>query len=674
MARVEKAEEMATNKAKAYDLLEHGIEIVPIIIANKEKKPTIKWKEHRLTTKEAIDGHWYDGRDPQPYVGWIHEEYGAIDIDVKDGKNGFETLERAGLELPETPVWYDTPSGGRHYIYKFPKGTTENVDIVYNGVKLSGVDRRIGNGLAIWYGEVPPFEQWLNVPDAPTWAYAFEKVELPSTKPKSPQDWFDALPKGEIGPEIRKILDYVSRLSESEFGHNAVRDAMYAIVSEGAKGQPGAIDALNELQAMWLRPPFDIEKHKKDWNATLLGLIDKIPEFEAKAVASKVPVDEQAEANRKELIRLNAQEWAKEQKRKERYKGIEICDWDELENTTIEWVIDGVWYFDSLNALVGRSQIGKTFVAASMAGSVAMGIKWFGRDVIQGKVLYIAGEGFKGIAKRFKSWCTHNKQDWEILKKNLKVVRGADLMSEDSVDEIRKLCGELEPVLVIVDTLSATSSIDNENDAAEMRDLLLKIASIYPLAAKVAVHHPNDATRYSQKPKARGSGAFKSNADNLMTVTLDDSFEPSQEVTDAAGGRPRFLTLSTDDNEYEGKSKESEPITIKGMYLRETDAGVSLAQANGTKQHADYSTVKQVMEFLENKGQECTSAAFWAAADSLGLKNANDTGWKVKAAARRMLDKAVMRGELQTKVGANRETIYVLSKLPDLRYLNGLSM
>jgi hypothetical protein len=246
-------------------------------------------------------------------------------------------------------------------------------------------------------------------------------------------------------------------------------------------------------------------------------------------------------------------------------------------------------------------------------------------------------------------------------------------MSEDSVDEIRKLSEELNPVMVVVDTLSATSSIENENDAAEMRDLLIKIASLYPLAAKVAVHHPNDATRHSQKPKARGSGAFKSNADNLMTVTLDDSFEPSAEIKDAAGGKPRFLTLSTDDNEHEGKSKESEPITLKGMYLRETEDGVSLVQAQGSKQHKDYAVIKQVMEFLANKGEDCTAAAFWAGADSLGLKDANATGWKVKAAARRMLDFAVMRGEATFDMNG-QEKVYSLVKAPELRYSNGLSM
>lgn len=670
---------MLTNLEKAHALVELGFTVVPFeVMPNGSKRPVggFKWSEIKIDAEHAnlVDTYWGYGRDPQPLVAWYHPTIGAtdVDIDTKTGKNGYVTMDRAGLELPETPVWYDTPRGGRHYVMRFPIGTTEAAPVKWQGRDIEGIDRRVANGLAIWYGDVPTAEELADIPDAPDWMCEGKSGSLDAPivmDAVNARELLNGMPQGEIAPELTRILE---TLVPGRIDHRAMLNAQYAIAAEGLRGHQGAPDALQKLQEMYLAGEWNTPEYQQEWVNGLKGLETKVPEIMSK-IKADAPNNEQEEANRKELIRLNAQEFAKEQKRKERYQGIEVCNWDELENTTIEWVIDGIWYFDSLNALVGRSQIGKTFVAASMTGSVAMGIDWFGHKVTQGRVLYIAGEGFAGIAKRFKAWCVQNKQDWAVFKERVTIIRRADLMSEMSVEDIRKLANDIDPVMIIVDTLSATSSIENENDAAEMRDLLIKIASIYPIAAKIAVHHPNDATRNSQKPKARGSGAFKSNADNLMTVTVDESFEPDEKVIDAAGPRVRFLTLSTDDNDYEGKSKESEPVTIKGIYLRESDDGVALGMADGEKKHPEHGLVQQVMEYLNNRGIKCTASTFYDAADVIGLKDAGESGWKTKANAGRILKRAAMRSQVsETKSG--QELIYTLQKEISMVYPSGISI
>ncbi len=42
----------------------------------------------------------------------------VLDVDIKNGVNGFLTLDRLGIVLPNTPVTV-TPTGGRHYFFKY---------------------------------------------------------------------------------------------------------------------------------------------------------------------------------------------------------------------------------------------------------------------------------------------------------------------------------------------------------------------------------------------------------------------------------------------------------------------------------------------------------------------------------------------------------------------------
>src|SRR5574341_259088 len=55
------------------------------------------------------------------------------------------------------------------------------------------------------------------------------------------------------------------------------------------------------------------------------------------------------------------------------------------------WVVAGV--LGGVCMLWGEAGIGKSFVACSLAASVATGRPWLGRQTVEGPVVYIAGEG-----------------------------------------------------------------------------------------------------------------------------------------------------------------------------------------------------------------------------------------------------------------------------------------
>lgn len=72
----------------------------------------------------------------------------VLDIDLKDGRDGFESLRQLGIHLPETYT-VRTPTGGLHMYYKAPPG----IEIRNSANVLgSGIDVRAAGGIVIAAG------------------------------------------------------------------------------------------------------------------------------------------------------------------------------------------------------------------------------------------------------------------------------------------------------------------------------------------------------------------------------------------------------------------------------------------------------------------------------------------------------------------------------------------
>ena len=71
-----------------------------------------------------------------------------------------------------------------------------------------------------------------------------------------------------------------------------------------------------------------------------------------------------------------------------------------------QWLIEGIIEQDCIGMLFGKPASAKSFIALDIAYCVAQGIDWNGYTTSQGKVVYIAGEGFNGLSKRFKALST----------------------------------------------------------------------------------------------------------------------------------------------------------------------------------------------------------------------------------------------------------------------------
>lgn len=643
---------LSANGEKALHLMKQGFQVIPVVRnedgSNNYNYP---WKTTIVNSEKLVLNTWHNGDTRQ--VAILHPTIGVIDVDVKNGKDGFAELRDAGFELPDTHS-YETKSGGRHYVVRFPEGTTKSNPVV-------GVDIQVGNGIAVWYGDVISDEELANIADAPAWAVhnTPEKPQKAAVAPWDGEAWYNSLPNGEASTGVERILVKLQYLLDNDtLGHQELIKMQYGLVAEAAKGGVGVHDAMDMLHAAFTSGEYDLPDYHKEWSDGLRNLV--LVDAEAMVAEASSTNDFDADVEKAVYSRKVART-ADKRIREENYTGTIGWDWEDLENISIEYTIDQLFYADSQNGLVGRSQLGKTHLLVSMMCHMALGLPWFNDlKVKKQKTLFIAGEGKGGIVGRFRDWCEAFGYTMDDIKPYIKIVTDVDLSLEVSLEGLKAIAADFKPDMVIMDTLSATTAMESENDATDMAEALANGRAIYPDSVVLWVHHPSEATRFQPDPKPRGSSVFKSNIDNMMTLTVDEKFQPhTMPEKYSNGGEVRYLALSTDDEVHGGKSKEGAPITISGLYLWEYKRGhVVMAQTAGEETHKDNIIIKKVFEAWSSK--TISSKDFWAKAEELKLKDADDPtgGWTSQKSAERLLDKAETRGLVEAKRTAGQATMW----------------
>ena len=96
--------------------------------------PTCKWGS-------IPSGYYFEGEIPEGYNLAVSptDEYIVVDVDCKNGKDGFENIPMVILVELNESYHYNTKSGGAHYWLKYTgTGLLKNTSTKY------GIDLRIG--------------------------------------------------------------------------------------------------------------------------------------------------------------------------------------------------------------------------------------------------------------------------------------------------------------------------------------------------------------------------------------------------------------------------------------------------------------------------------------------------------------------------------------------------
>jgi hypothetical protein len=162
----------------------------------------------------------------------------------------------------------------------------------------------------------------------------------------------------------------------------------------------------------------------------------------------------------------------------------------EYQANPVSHVVDGLIPDASVNIGVGDSGLGKSPWGYQMGLCVASGIPFLGRQVKQGRVLYVDLENGRGeIFELIRSLRRH----LELLQPPADFYPTYD---HSQVERLEPLIQQIGPALVIVDSLRALrpEAEGNNENAAKLMNELRQIARAYNTAFFV-IHHikkPND--------------------------------------------------------------------------------------------------------------------------------------------------------------------------------------
>jgi hypothetical protein len=200
------------------------------------------------------------------------------------------------------------------------------------------------------------------------------------------------------------------------------------------------------------------------------------------------------------------------------------------------WLIKGIVEQDSLGQVFGDPASGKSLLALDWAACIATGTEWCGRPVVQGAVIYIAGEGHHGIKRRLQAWARHH--DVDLSEAPLYVSKTpADLVAADGLQAVLEaLAGHPDPLLVVIDTLARNLGAADENSSQDIGQFIahLDLIRAQTHATILVVHHAG----HEAKDRGRGTSALRaawdfeyrlarSESRSVLTSTKAKDFEPA---------------------------------------------------------------------------------------------------------------------------------------------------
>ena len=238
--------------------------------------------------------------------------------------------------------------------------------------------------------------------------------------------------------------------------------------------------------------------------------------------------------------------------------------------------------------LAGAPGTGKSFTALSWAAAIAEGSPWFGKATRQASVLYVLGEGYAGFGSRVEAWESANGRP---MSDNLDFIDGltygASLKDPAAVQQLIGLINEVPTGLVVFDTLSVLANLTNENDNAEVAQVMANVHTIARAtgATTMVIHHTTKSSG-----TVRGASAFVGNSDTVVVAAKEKN-------SDGNTATNTFL-LSTS-AQHGGKQRDGEPRIMSGFSIATpgvlTQGNSSSNSGNGPAARKDPNEINVIM-------------------------------------------------------------------------------
>lgn len=164
--------------------------------------------------------------------------------------------------------------------------------------------------------------------------------------------------------------------------------------------------------------------------------------------------------------------------------------------------------------ILGRPGAGKSLLAPALCHHMGRGAEMMGRRTTKGACLYIAGEGFADLEGRMQA--LHQRwgdSDVHVLAQPM------DLRNEEVLEQVLAMVQQLQPVLIIVDTLAACMPGLQENDGGEMGRAVAALRRLAEVESRPAIGVVHHTPKSSDTP--RGHGILEGALDVILRVEVE---------------------------------------------------------------------------------------------------------------------------------------------------------
>lgn len=465
-------------------LLQHGYPIIPIKQGFKFPKGLSGWEQINATENHLKK--WLSNGFADDGVGIITKEIPAIDIDVYDKdianllvawceKNIGATVKRVG-KAPKILLVYRTEKPIKKMvstIYEDFLGLTQKIEILGDGQQFVAFAMHPDTG--------KPYE-WVtekNIAD-------IHKTDLPVLTEKKahelvryfesivPDDW-TVVEKGQKGKEI----DFSLSVSERIFLHTKPK------VDISLQRLIKAVNMLDPNMGNddWVKVGMALF-HQFDGNADGFNIFnewsskgstydpnnigDRWRSFGAD-LATTEPVTAAT------LIYMAKEAYKEKNAKKEISGGFQLVHASKIlaKLGPINWQVKNYFEADTIGILFGDPGSYKSFIAMDIGIHCALGLDWHGNTVKQGAVIYVAGEGHGGFARRLAAFEKAYKVSIDESLPLYFSEQAANFYNEESallvtkaIDAIVEKTGT--PAMLIIDTLARNFGAGDENSKSDL--------------------------------------------------------------------------------------------------------------------------------------------------------------------------------------------------------------
>ncbi len=275
-----------------------------------------------------------------------------------------------------------------------------------------------------------------------------------------------------------------------------------------------------------------------------------------------------------------------------------LLDLDEIDKIPPPtWLIHEMVAEHGLSVIYGDPGAGKSFIAIDMALRIAYGLDWHGTPTKQAGILYIAGEGAIGLAKRIKGWKREHALEGVDAPFLLLPIAIHLLDEKNRAKLLRTITAATEragfPIgLIIIDTVSRALAGADENGQEAMSAFVAACDEIriHAGGAVLGVHHSGK----DKEKGMRGSTVLLGGCDASIRITKSD----------------KIVTLKT---EKQKDAEEAEPIYMEmrkvawATGLEEEQSTLvpfrSEASAQPDKQEISREAVYEILKLIDEKWQ-----------------------------------------------------------------------